>query len=73
MISLCDEIKKKMHTQLGQSSLDDKKYITYWQWLLSHDLHTLYYKEHETWFKKKPSNRARKHTELKIETRSKNQ
>ena len=51
IITLCDEIKFKLHAPLLEWTLDYNKYITYWQWFLSRDLHTLYYREHGTWWK----------------------
>ena len=38
-----------MRKPQGQWSLDDNKYITSWKWFLSRNLHTLYYRIHETW------------------------
>ena len=50
-------------------SLDDKKYITSWQWFLSCDIHTLYHREHETWHKyKRPPSYAPRHIELQTDT-----
>ena len=41
MRALCDESKNKLRIPLGQWILDDNKYITSWQWFLSHNQHTL--------------------------------
>ena len=48
MRTLCHESKKELRKLLGKWILDDNKYITYWQWFLSSELHTLYYREYET-------------------------
>ena len=40
-----------MCAPLGQWKLDNNKYITSWQFFLSHDLHTLHYREYGTWLK----------------------
>ena len=48
--TLCDEIKVNLCTPLGQWTLDNNEYITYWQWFLSCDPHTLYYREHGIWW-----------------------
>ena len=45
---LCDEIKDKMRILLGKWRLENNKYMKSWKLLLSHDLHTLYYREHGT-------------------------
>ena len=48
IITLCKESKDKLRTSLGQWRLDNNKYIPSWKWLLSRDIHTLYYREHVT-------------------------
>ena len=50
-ITLCDESKDKLRTPLVQWRLENNKYITSWQWFLSRDLRTLYYREHGTCWK----------------------
>ena len=40
-----------MCVALGQWTLEDKKYIAYWQRFLSRDIQTRYYIEHETFYK----------------------
>ena len=42
IIKLCEESKVNLPALLGKWTLDGNKYITSWQWLLSHDFHTLY-------------------------------
>ena len=51
LITLCDESKSKLCAPLGQCTLENNKYITYWKWFLSHDLHTLHYRENKIWWK----------------------
>ena len=74
MRNLCGGSKYKLHTPLGQWILDDNKYITYWHWLLSRDLHTRYYIEHETWRKyiQRPNQSCRR-IEFLTYTKSKSQ
>ena len=70
--TLCDESKYKMLTPLEKWRIDDNKYITSWQWFLSSDLHTLYYREHKTWCKYAQStNQARRHIEFLTDKKSK--
>ena len=65
-----DESKNMLLPPLGQWRLDYKKYTTSWKWFLSRDLHTLYYREHETWCKyTQPPNRARRRIEHQIDTK----
>ena len=72
MITLFDESKEKLRILLGQWRLENKKYITSWKCFLSRNLHTLYYKEHRTWYKyTQPSNRAHRSIELQTDTKSK--
>ena len=70
MITSCSESKQKLRTKLGQWILDDNKYMTYWQWFLFHDLHTLYYRYHETRCKYiQLPNRARRCIKLQTYTK----
>ena len=72
MLTLYDESKNKLRKLLRQCILDDNKWITYWQWFLSCDLHTLYYIENEAWYKyKRPLSRAHGHIELQTYTKPK--
>ena len=74
MITLCDESKDNLHTPLWQWILDDNKYITSWQWFLYHDLHTIYYKEHDTRCKyKRTPNQSLRRIDFLTYTKSKSQ
>ena len=69
--TLCDESKVKLHVPLGQCTLDNNIYIKTWQWLLSRDLHTIYYREQGTWWKYKPPfNQESRRIVLQINTRT---
>ena len=74
MRTLCNEIKQKLRKLLVKFSLDDKKYKTSWHWFLSRDLHTLFYREHETWHKyKRTPISVLRHIEFHTITKSKYQ
>ena len=49
--ALYDESKVKLRAPLGQWTLEDNKCITSWQWFLSHDIHTIHYRDNRTWWK----------------------
>ena len=51
IITLCNESKFNLHTQLGQWVLENDNYISSWKWFLFCDLRTLRYREHKTWWK----------------------
>ena len=54
--------------------IDDNTYITSCQWFISRDLHTLYYREYETWCKyTQPPNQSRRCIEFLTDTKSKYQ
>ena len=70
--TLFDESKVKMCAPLRQWKLDNNKYITSWQFSLSHDLHTLHYREYVIWLKyTRPlkCTRARRNIAFQIDTK----
>ena len=67
----CIESKVNLRAPLGKWTPNDNKYITFWKWFLSHDLHTLYYREHgKCWKYEWPLNRERRRIESQTDTKS---
>ena len=62
-----------MRSPLEQWTLDGNKYIKYWHWFLSCDIHTIHQREHVTcWKYPQPLNRTieRRHIVFQTDTKS---